>query len=223
MLNKFKDWFLFTAAPFLASWIIRLLRGTIKVEFIGEDHPKQYWNRGESVILAFWHDQLLLMVQGYRGPGAKIMISSSKDGELIARTMAHFGQGAVRGSSTRGGRKAFREMLELAKEPVDLVITPDGPKGPPNEVKDGVVQLARILGRPVVPMAFACSRGHRFASWDRFLLPFPFSRGVYSFGEPVVFDKEETPEGFKNRLQSALEENARRARARLEELGVSAV
>jgi len=214
---------LFNIVPFLAAWIIRLLRLTIRVEFFGEEHPKKFWDRGETVILAFWHDQLLLMVQGYRGPGAKIMISSSKDGELIARTMEHFGQGAVRGSSTRGGRKAFREMLDLAKESVDLVITPDGPKGPRHEVKDGVVQLARILARPVIPMAFVCSRGHRFASWDRFMLPFPFSRGVYSFGAPVFFDKEETPEIFKQRLQSAIEENVRRAGARLEERGVSVI
>jgi len=223
MFKRATDWLLLHVAPFLASWIIRLLSKTIRVEFVGSDHPKKIWDRGESVILAFWHDQLLLMVQGYCGPGAKIMISSSKDGELIARTMEHFGQGAVRGSSTRGGRKAFREMLELAKGPVDLVLTPDGPKGPRHEVKDGVIQLARILGRPVIPMAFVCSRGHRFASWDRFLLPYPWSRGVYSFGAPLTFDKEEKPESFRARLQAALEDNDRRARARLEEYGVSAV
>jgi len=223
MFKRATDWLLINVAPWLAAWIIRLLRRSIRVEFVGEEHPKKFWEHGETVILAFWHDQLLLMVQGYRGPGAKIMISSSKDGELIARTMGHFGQGAVRGSSTRGGRKAFREMLELAKEPVDLVITPDGPKGPRHEVKEGVVQLARLLGRPVIPMAFACSRGHRFASWDRFLLPYPFGRGVYAFGEPLTFAKGDSAEQFMVRMQTALEENVRRAAARLEEQGVSAI
>jgi lysophospholipid acyltransferase (LPLAT)-like uncharacterized protein len=181
------------------------------------------WQNNETVIIAFWHDQLLLMVQGYRGPGAKILISASKDGELIARTMHHFGQGAVRGSSNRGGRQAFKALLELAREPVDLVITPDGPKGPRHEVKEGVVQLARISGRPVIPMAFAASRGFRFASWDRFLLPYPWSRGIYSFGAPLVFAKDEKPDSFRLRLQAALEDNDRRARARLEDYGVSAV
>jgi lysophospholipid acyltransferase (LPLAT)-like uncharacterized protein len=219
----FSDRLLLNGAPLLASWIIRLLRRLIRVDFIGEEHPRSLWQQGEAVIIAFWHDQLLLMVQGYRGPGAKILISASKDGELIARTMRHFGQGAVRGSSNRGGRQAFKALLELAREPVDLVITPDGPKGPRHQVKEGVVQLARISGRAVIPMAFSANRGHRFASWDRFLLPYPWSRGVYSFGPPVRFDKGETPEAFRARLQTALEDNDQRARARLEEYGVSAL
>jgi hypothetical protein len=163
------------------------------------------------------------MVQGYRGPGARILISASKDGELIARTMRCFGQGAVRGSSTRGGRSAFKAMMALADEPFDLVITPDGPKGPRHQIKPGVVQLARLTGRPVIPMAFVCSRGHRFASWDRFLLPYPFSRGVYAFGEPVVYRKGEDAEGFRARLQHAMDKNVLRARSRLEKPGVSAV
>jgi hypothetical protein len=214
---------LLNLAPRLASWVIRLLRAALRVEFLGEESPKAFWARGEPVILAFWHDQLLLMVQGYRGPGAKILISASRDGELIARTMACFGQGAVRGSSTRGGRAAFRAMMELAKEPFDLVITPDGPKGPRHQVKPGVVQLARLTGRPVIPMAFVCSRGHRFASWDRFLLPYPLARGIYAFGEAVIYRKEEEVESFQARLQQAMEENVRRAGARLENYGVSAV
>jgi lysophospholipid acyltransferase (LPLAT)-like uncharacterized protein len=164
-----------------------------------------------------------MMVSGYQGPGAKILISASVDGEIIARTMARFGQGAVRGSSSRGGRGAFRELLQLSREPFDLVFTPDGPKGPRHTVKEGVLQLARLSGRPVIPMAFACSRGHRLPSWDRFLFPFPFGRGVFSFGPPVFYDATETPVDFQARMQQAMEENENRARARLEAHGVSAV
>lgn len=223
MTTPFGDRLLLATAPFLAAGIIRLLRRMIRVDFVGEEIPREFWQRQEHVILAFWHDQLLLMVTGYRGPGAKILISASKDGELIARTMGYFGQGAVRGSSTRGGRAAFKAMLELAKEPFDLVFTPDGPKGPRHQLKEGVAQLARLTGRPVIPMAFACSRGHRFASWDRFLLPYPFSRGVFSFGSPVRWEEGEPPAAFQMRLQQAMEENGRRARTHLEMQGVSAV
>ncbi len=223
MLKRLTDWLLLNLVPLLAAGLIRLLRHLLRVETIGEEHPRAFWERGEQVILAFWHDQLLLMARGYRGPGARILISSSKDGELIARTMAHLGQGAVRGSSTRGGRAAFRAMVELSRQPYDLVITPDGPKGPRHQVKEGVVQLARLTRRPVIPMAFACSRGHRFASWDRFLLPFPFSRGVYAFGAPLVFEEGESPEDFRKRLEVSLKQNLRRAQDRLEDIGVSAV
>ncbi len=220
---KLKDRLLLAIAPGLAAWIIRLLHWTIRPEYIGEEYPRSFWQRDEQVVLSFWHDQLLLMVMGYRGPLAKILISPSKDGELIARTMQFFGQEAVRGSSSRGGKAAFKELLLLVKEPVDLVVTPDGPKGPRHKLKDGVVQLARLSGRPVVPMAFVCSRGHRFGSWDRFLLPYPFARGVYAFGEPIFFEKAEGTERFRERLNDAMELNQKRAESRLEELGVSAV
>lgn len=220
---KLSDRLLVMIAPFLASGIIRLLYRLNRIDFVGEHHPQAIWSRGEHLILAFWHDQLLLMVKGYRGPGSKILISASKDGELIARVMDYFGQQAVRGSSSRGGRAAFKELVALAKEDVDLVITPDGPRGPRHELKDGVVQLARLGGRPVVPMAFACSRGHRFSSWDKFLLPLPFGRGVFSFGSPVCFDRAEGVEGFRDRLIEAMEMNQQQAQAHLEGHGVSAV
>ncbi|MCF6178407.1 MAG: hypothetical protein L3J63_03330, partial [Geopsychrobacter sp.] len=110
-----------------------------------------------------------------------------------------------------------------ASEPTDLVITPDGPKGPRHQIKDGVIQLARLTGRPVVPMAFVCSKGHRFASWDRFLLPFPFSRGVYSFGEPLFYQRGEQSESFRERVAEAMESNQLAAISSLEAQGETAV
>ena len=220
---KLKDRLLLTLVPPLAALIIRLLHLSIKTETLGEENISSFWQQDERVIIPFWHDQLLLMVFGYPGKGAKLLISVSKDGELLARTMKYFQQETVRGSSSRGGRAAFREMLNLCKEDADLVLTPDGPKGPRHELKDGVVQLARMSKRAVVPLAFACSRGHRFASWDRFLFPYPFSRGVYAFGEPVFFDQDEGVEVFRERLLQSISENQQRVEARLEGYGVSAV
>lgn len=220
---KLKDRLLLAIVPWLAVRIIRLLHGTMRIDFCGEERLREFWQRGEHMILPFWHDQLLLMVMGYRGPLVKTLISASKDGELLARAMRYFGHDAVRGSSSKGGRAAFKELLALSREPVDLVLTPDGPKGPRHELKDGVIQLARLSGRAVVPMAFVCSRGYRFASWDRFLLPYPFSRGVYSFGEPIYFDQTEGVTGFRQRLKEAMQLNQQRAEVRLEEYGVSSV
>lgn len=217
------DRLLIAVVPRLAALLIRLIRRTMRIDFVGEEHPRAIWERGERLILTFWHDQLLLMVTGYRGPGAAILISASRDGELIARTMHCFGLGTVRGSSSRGGRAAFREMLEIAREPVDLAMTPDGPKGPRHQVKDGVVQLARLAARPVVPLAFACSRGRRFSSWDRFLLPYPFGRGVFSFGAPLYYGETDTPEAFRARVQTAMEANLARAQDCLRANGLSAV
>ncbi len=222
-MSSLADSFYLRAGPWVAARLIRLIHGCLRVETLGEAPLQTLWTDHRQVILTFWHDQLLLMPKGYRGPGASVLISASRDGEYIARTMDYFGIGSVRGSSSRGGRAAFREMLELAKAPLDLVITPDGPKGPRHEVKEGVVQLARLSGRPVVPMAFACNRGHRFRSWDRFLLPLPPGRGVFSFGVPLYYTESDTAETFRLRLQQAMEANEQTARNRLSDYDLSAV
>lgn len=220
---KLKDRLLLALVPPLAALVVRLLYRLNRIEYLGEEQLRSFWQRGEHMILPYWHEQTMLMVFSYRGPRVNVLISSSKDGELLTRTMRYFSIDAVRGSSSRGGRAAFRALLELGKQEVDLVLTPDGPKGPRRELKDGVIQLARLTGRPVVPMAFACSRGFRFSSWDRFLFPLPFGRGVYAFGNPLFFSKEEGVECFRERLQRAMDDIQLKAQTRLEEHGVSAV
>ena len=210
-MSVITDKLLLNAAPWLAARIISWLHRRIKPECIGAEPLRSLWDDGKSVILSFWHDQLFMMAAGYSGSKASVMISSSKDGELIARTMTYFNIGAIRGSSSRGGRAAFRTMVDLGKEPIDLVFTPDGPRGPRHVIKDGVIQLARVTGRPIVPMAFACSKGHRFNSWDRFLLPFPYGKGVYSFGSPIYFKQGEKLETFRTRVQKAMDDNTRQA------------
>ena len=222
-MKRLLDWLLLNMAPALAALIIRAIHASCRCEILGREQVEALWQRDEAVILAFWHDQLLLMAQGYIGPGAQILISSSKDGELIARTMGHLGQKAVRGSSSRGGSAAFKQLLRLARQPFDLVITPDGPRGPRHQLKDGVIQLARLSGRPLVPLALVSSRGHRFSSWDRFLLPYPCSRLVYSYGEPLYCRRSDDPQLFRRRVEEALAANQRRAEARLESYGLSAV
>jgi lysophospholipid acyltransferase (LPLAT)-like uncharacterized protein len=220
---KLKDKLLVAIVPWLGAKLIRFIALTQGSVILGEAAVEECRQRGKHVILCAWHDQLLMMVTIYKGPGAKILISRSRDGELIARTVSYFGQGAVRGSSSRGGREAFREMLKFAELDVDLAVTPDGPKGPRRQIKDGVLQMARISGRPVVPLAYVCSRGHRFRSWDRFLLPSPFARGVYCYGSPQFFSRDQPLEECRLRLQQAMEENQRRAEAHLESYGVFAV
>ena len=219
MKSRFVENLLLAAAPPLAALTIRCLLLTMRIEVLNREN---LLNCERSVIFSFWHDQLLLMVKAPRG-AAKALISASKDGELIARTIAYFGLGVIRGSSTRGGGRAFRELVREARQNVDLGITPDGPKGPRHQIKEGVLLLARMTKRPIIPLAFACSRGHRFGSWDRFLLPFPFSRGVLVYGPAVTHDPEESLEQFGQRLQHALETINAAARHRLEKQGVSAV
>jgi hypothetical protein len=222
-MPSFSDKLQLNLFPWLAAGIIRFIYLVVKPESLGKKALQEVWASGQKVILCTWHDQLLLMPPEYTGEGAKVLISASRDGELIARTISYFSLGSVRGSSSRGGRAAFRELLELAREPLDLGITPDGPRGPRHEAKIGVAQLAKVTDRPIVPLAFACSHGHRFKSWDRFLLPYPWGKAVYRFGSPLYYCKDETIEDFQSRVQRAMDDNTRNAGEYLSQHGLSAV
>jgi lysophospholipid acyltransferase (LPLAT)-like uncharacterized protein len=118
------------------------------------------------------------------------MISASRDGELISTIGRFFGYTAVRGSSSRGGKEATREMVDHLQAGKRCAITPDGPRGPRREMKPGAVNIARLTGCPVVPFGFAAERCWRLKSWDRFIIPKPFSRAVFVYGDPILVSKE---------------------------------
>lgn len=202
---KLKDRVILAVAPPVASGIIKVLAATMKLEFLHEERVRQFWDKDEKVIIAFWHNRLLLMGLCYRGKGIRILISQHKDGELIARVMEIFGFGTVRGSSTRGGAQAMREMIRAVKES-DIGITPDGPRGPKYVVQEGTIALARLTGRPIIPLTFGSSRKKVFASWDAFNLPYPFSRGAFLWGEPLYVPKDADLEEKRKELETKLRE-----------------
>jgi len=202
---KFKDRVILAVAPPIAGLVIRALAATMKLKFLNEDRVRPFWEKDERFIAAFWHNRLLLMGYSYHGKGIKILISQHKDGELIARVLKRLGFGSVRGSSTRGGAAAMREMVRASKE-YDIGITPDGPRGPKYVVQEGVVALARLTGVPILPLTFGSSKKKVFASWDAFNLPYPFSRGVFMWGEPIYVGKEDDMEEKRKELELKLRE-----------------
>lgn len=140
--------------PFLATLFMRTLNATLRVRHIGAEKMQSL----PQYIIAFWHAHLLLMLHSRYKLPATVLISQSRDGELIARTFKYYGIGATRGSSTRGSTAALREMLRLAKQGTNIVFTPDGPKGPARVAKEGVVYAAQATGLPIVPIAFAAKK-----------------------------------------------------------------
>jgi lysophospholipid acyltransferase (LPLAT)-like uncharacterized protein len=144
---------------FIASLFIRGLHASLRVRHVHLENIEgtpQY-------ILAFWHAHLLLMLHSrYRKP-ITVIISQSKDGEYIARVFDWYGVESARGSSTRGGGAALRELIRDARAGKNIVFTPDGPKGPSRIVKDGVVVAAQLTGLPIVPIAFAAQKKNSFA------------------------------------------------------------
>jgi lysophospholipid acyltransferase (LPLAT)-like uncharacterized protein len=177
-------------APAVLSWLaaglIRMLRATVRLRYHGAGRVRAWEAAGEHFILAFWHRHLLLMPYGYRGRRISVLISQSRDGELIARTVARFGIDAARGSSSRGGLAGMRSLLRRAEEGWDLAFTPDGPRGPASAVQPGVVLAAAATGLPIQPVAVAASRARRLHSWDRFLVPLPFAAVHFVYGEPLA-------------------------------------
>lgn len=137
-------------------------------------------------LYAFWHEYILLPAYLF-GPSENIhvLISRHADGQLIAEVAQRLGFRPVRGSSTRGGAEAVREMLKLC-DAGHLAVTPDGPRGPRREVQPGVVYLASRTGLPVVPFGVAFDQPRRARSWDQFALPRLFRRAVIVTGEPLV-------------------------------------
>lgn len=158
MLKQVTNTLTVAVVPPVGYHIIRLLGRTMTLRIEGAEQLTQRFAQGKRVILAFWHAQQLMMPLGYPGLEAHVLISQHRDGELIRRIVARFGLEAVRGSSTRGGAEAFRKLIRLGRSGYNLVLTPDGPKGPRQIAKVGVVQLARATGLPIVPMAFGCSK-----------------------------------------------------------------
>jgi lysophospholipid acyltransferase (LPLAT)-like uncharacterized protein len=178
-----------TAISWVAAWFIRLLRATVRLRYHG-DEPIRDWERGEQrFILAFWHRHLLLMPYAYKGRRISVLVSQSGDGELIARTVARLGIDSSRGSSSRGGIAGMRSLLRKVAEDWDIAFTPVGPKGPASEVQPGVILAAASTGLPIVPVAVAASRAKRLRSWDRFLVPLPFSTVHFVYGEPLSVER----------------------------------
>ncbi len=145
--------------PVVGPAAIRALARTMKFETCGAEAAEARWRRGENAIFAFWHGHQLMMPVGpYGGRGMGVLISRHADGELIARTIRAFGFEAVRGSTSRGGARALREMIAMANRGADLAVTPDGPRGPRGIVKRGVIEMARQTGLPIFPVVFGASK-----------------------------------------------------------------
>lgn len=181
--KRVAHWVKCSLLPPLGAAAIRSVARTMHCETGGHEAVDGLYREGRNIILAFWHAQQLMIPIGYRGAGSHVLISQHGDGEIIARIIARFGHEAVRGSSTRGGAGALRAMIKLGRSGRDVVVTPDGPKGPRQVAKLGIIHLAKATGLPIVPLAFACSKKNSLRAgiviWSRTRFPEDyFSTGI---------------------------------------------
>jgi len=172
--------------PYLAYAYVTAVGLTTRVTVVRGSVRDALRTANRRFVYSFWHQRQVFFTYTHRNFGAAVLVSRSKDGEMIAETMRLSRIGAVRGSSSRGGAAAVRELMEAVQSGLDIGITPDGPRGPAREVKEGVLYLAQKLGAPVVPIANALT--HRIElrkAWDRFQVPLPFGRAYVVYGDPI--------------------------------------
>ena len=194
-------------ATWLAATVLGAVGGTWRIDRVGMDALDARAEAGERFIYAFWHSRILSLAWAHRDRNVAVLISQHRDGELIARTVQRLGYVTPRGSSTRGGATGMREVLEYAERGHLVAVTPDGPRGPKEQVKPGVIQLASRLGWPLIPAGSAAHSEKRLNSWDGFRIPHPFTRVAIGYGEPLHVPQdlsEEDVGAWQERLAAAI-------------------
>jgi len=176
--------------PALGRGYLAFVCRTTKIEYRGFEHLEKFEAEGQNALFAFWHGRLALLAALRREKPVYLMISRHGDGEIIARIAEAFNKPSVRGSTTRGGGSAFRQLARLLRSGHSGGVTPDGPRGPRRQCQMGVIALAKLTGCPILPAAYSVRQGKFLHSWDRFLFPYPFNRAVVFMAPPIKIEPD---------------------------------
>ncbi len=199
--------------------LVRLVTGSVRCR-LRDDSGLFTKPRTGAVIVCFWHNRLAMCIRvratyvsnRTNGKEMAALVSASRDGGLMSRVLELFNIQAVRGSSSRRGPQALRELVGWGERGYDLSITPDGPRGPLYQVQDGVTSLAQLTGLPILPMAFNLNWKICLKNWDRFQIPLPFARCEVRVGQPISVPREATDserDELRQELQRRLKEITR--------------
>ena len=179
--------------------VLYLLSKTYRVKIIGEYINARVIRDYHAVLYAFWHQRFLYLLYCFKNSKGRVLISYSRDGEMIAKAVEEFGIFPIRGSSSRGRVSSTREIVEAIKNGGIFGIAPDGPKGPACKVKPGIIQIAKQTGIPIVPITVGAGKKWCFNSWDKFIIPKPFSKICLKYGEPIFIDRNSSDEVLEYR------------------------
>ena len=194
------------AVTWLASLYMRFVFKTTQWTYLGREYPESELAQDHGFIVSFWHQRLFMGVFGwtYSTPFSMI-ISAHKDGRLIAETVARFGILWIAGSSSKGGAQALRQAVRCLKNKEVVGITPDGPRGPRHEVQGGTIVMAQLARVKILPFTFSMTHCRPLKTWDQFVLPLPFGRGVIAWGPGVEVSGMKVEEGqqlLKTRMEA---------------------
>jgi lysophospholipid acyltransferase (LPLAT)-like uncharacterized protein len=173
--DRTREWKLSLIARF-GTAVIRALASTWRYRLTNEEACRGLRARRQPFIFAFWHGHMLPLLWVHRGERVAVVISSHRDGEIIARIAERLGYRTIRGSSSRGAARALLGIVRELEAGAEVAVTPDGPRGPARKFAGGALVAAQRVGVPIVGVGVSASRAWRLKSWDRFMIPKPFSR-----------------------------------------------
>lgn len=183
------------AVPAVAPHVVRGLMSTCALRVLGRSIQEKYVDGTGAFVGVVWHKDFLFALDFFRRRKIVVMVSQSKDGELVARALHRLGYRTVRGSSSRGGREALGELTDLVRKGWGSAIIADGPRGPARQAKIGCVLAGRNSGAPIIPWGCHAEPSITAKNWDRTMIPKPFARITVAFGEPIYVpagaDREE--------------------------------
>jgi len=178
-------------ATALGPWFLRSLRATWRVRRVDWENYQVLAPDGARPVYTMWHENVAAGSTGHLGEKLAVLISQHRDGEIIARAVHSMGFQSIRGSSSRDGAKALRQMLAELGSDTGMVFTPDGPRGPARRAAPGAVYVAGTTGRPLVATGYAASRQWRLNSWDKMAFPKPFARVFIAYAEAIWVSQED--------------------------------
>ena len=179
-MKTIKYFLLLNILPPCIYVVLALLKMTLRFVHINRSAVQETWDKGGNFIVCFWHGRLLMMPFAKKGGGGKVLISRHRDGEFIARIIRFFNLGSIRGSYRKEGSvSSLRTILQDLKRNIDVAITPDGPKGPRYKVKQGIIELAKLSGKAIVPVSYGASKKKLFIPGTISSCPIPFQRSIF--------------------------------------------
>lgn len=175
--------------PRVAPLVLRRLSATWKSTIVGADHRAEV-QQAPGCLWVLWHGRMLMGLAEHANLGYTVLVSPSKDGDLMDTLLPRFGYRVIRGSSSRTGARSLRAMLRDLQSGGTVVVTPDGPRGPRHSGSAGVIWLARATGYPILPCGFVADRAWRLKSWDAFTIPKRGANVAMVFGKPMYVERQ---------------------------------
>ena len=187
---------------FLFYFITNLIARSIKWQYFEQSNKSTIFDNKHKYIFCCWHNKLFLGPHLLpRNRVINALQSSHSDGMITSVAFKYLGMNVILGSSKKGGMQAFRKMIKRLQLGESIAITPDGPKGPKEQVKEGIIKLAQISNTPIIPLVWATEKFKTINSWDDFVLPYPFSKGIYCYGKPINIKKNVNVNQFELKRQ----------------------